>query len=747
MFKGKKSFFTELLISFLLILCIPTITIIIFLWQSNKIVEKQILDIENQRMNLYVREMEEIIENMQEVCYSVYSTEHIKTYVSQEDKNTLKAYELRVRALDTLQSLDKIGYYYDVFVYHHDNRIFSSRYASLDASDYYATYYNASIRVDEDRRQDFLEMLDESYQNLKCHIINEGSDNAYFCMTMGTRASSNPWNNYTICVVMEIKHLGELLEVQNSEQNGVFQMYNMDHHQLFSNDSGSYSIGISEVDKQARGTWVEQSGYMVQVRESKHVDNYYVYAVSREVFWGSLRNLRIWGYLGVGLCLVISFIFAYRRARRAYQPVGNIMRQLNQRKDDNSEQRSKSEFSHILSFMEEQEKTLKEKAKIAREWFLYGLLEGKEKDIPKGISENKVIFNGEQFAVCAIHAEVLNAKMMDLCSFVVQNVFEELSEGIGRGYFVGCSQTRYALLINLNDPDTDLYPTLQRGVDFMRDHFQIILSIGYSDCHEGFEAIPEAYREAQEALRYRFLLGCGRNIAYREIRERSMGYRNEEESKVYMLLLEYIENKKENQELEEFVEQLMYIYKMNVEMSMEVASLFKNEIVSALGRIMEQCEYEKERTKKELKELKNSHTLSDFWKKLSEQISELCKCDVKKFVSIDVVKEAKRFIDENFTDGELSVAAIGKNVGMEADYLSRQFKERYGITMLDYISGVRVEQAKRILKEEKISIQEVGERTGFLSSTVFIRTFKKREGITPGKYREMVKAEKEGSQG
>ena len=45
--KGKRSFFSELLISFLLFLCIPIITIMLILWQSNRIVKEQVLDIED----------------------------------------------------------------------------------------------------------------------------------------------------------------------------------------------------------------------------------------------------------------------------------------------------------------------------------------------------------------------------------------------------------------------------------------------------------------------------------------------------------------------------------------------------------------------------------------------------------------------------------------------------------------------------------------------------------------------------
>jgi len=101
-----------------------------------------------------------------------------------------------------------------------------------------------------------------------------------------------------------------------------------------------------------------------------------------------------------------------------------------------------------------------------------------------------------------------------------------------------------------------------------------------------------------------------------------------------------------------------------------------------------------------------------------------------------------QYIDEHYSDTELSLTTIGNAVGMQGNHLSRIFKERYGIAMLDYVTGVRISQAKRLIQENGCSVQEAAEKTGFLSSTVFIRTFKKKEGITPGKYKEMVEKER-----
>ena len=739
MFKGKKSFFTELFISFLLLLCIPTITIILILWQSNRIVKEQVQDIESKSLHLYVEQLEEVMGGMKDICHVLYSSEYCKLYASEIGNNSAWTYDLRVKVINTLQSLDKADYY-DIFVYYYNDRVISSRYASLNAENYYATYYS-DLMVDVNLREAFINILETDYKKPTCHIINDGSENSYLCMTMGVRNSKSYKTNYTVCVVLDPGYLEKLLVMQKGNADSVFQVYNTDKQLLFSNNTDLEKQHIAELavwEEAELDVWLDKKDYMIQVKRSSKLDNYYVYTVSKDLFWNTLSWLRVWGFAGAGLCVFISLLFAYKSAVRAYQPVGNIMELLKRKKAD-SQEKGKSEFLHIISFMENQEKVLKENKKVSREWFLHGLLEGKEKNVNAQVLEkNNIFFMSERFAVCIIQADILNAEMEDLSSFTVQNVLEELCDSVGKAYFVGISKTRYALLINLSDEGEGVYEVLQQGQDFLGQKFQIVLSIGYSDSHEGIHTIPDAYREAQEAIRYRFLLGSGRIIRYEEIKARSAGYRKDDESKVYMLLLEYIENKKEEDDLDNFVEQLMYIYQMNEEMSMDVALVFKNEIISALERIMELCGYEEKRNHTVRLGLKNTATLSDFQRELSCHIKELCKCNIKRKPSVDILEETKRFIGENYSDNELSVETIGNSMGMQGNHLSKIFKERYGVTMLDYVANVRISHAKRLIREEGCSMQEVAEKTGFLSSTVFIRTFKKKEGITPGKYKEMV---------
>lgn len=67
--------------------------------------------------------------------------------------------------------------------------------------------------------------------------------------------------------------------------------------------------------------------------------------------------------------------------------------------------------------------------------------------------------------------------------------------------------------------------------------------------------------------------------------------------------------------------------------------------------------------------------------------------------------------------------------------LCRLFKRQTGITCNRYLSVLRIEKAKQLLRKTELSVTEVSSETGFNSITHFERVFKSLEGTTPSAYR------------
>lgn len=69
-------------------------------------------------------------------------------------------------------------------------------------------------------------------------------------------------------------------------------------------------------------------------------------------------------------------------------------------------------------------------------------------------------------------------------------------------------------------------------------------------------------------------------------------------------------------------------------------------------------------------------------------------------------------------------------------YVTRLFRNEYGITINDYLLQVRISHAKELLRFSKMSVEEVGENCGITPLYYFSRIFKQVEGISPRDYRK-----------
>lgn len=85
---------------------------------------------------------------------------------------------------------------------------------------------------------------------------------------------------------------------------------------------------------------------------------------------------------------------------------------------------------------------------------------------------------------------------------------------------------------------------------------------------------------------------------------------------------------------------------------------------------------------------------------------------------------------------------IAEQFSYSLSSIKRIFKKETGQSIIDYQNNIRIAEAKRLLKDSNISIQEISNSLGFVNAGYFARSFKKREGISPSAYRKAVKNQK-----
>ena len=100
----------------------------------------------------------------------------------------------------------------------------------------------------------------------------------------------------------------------------------------------------------------------------------------------------------------------------------------------------------------------------------------------------------------------------------------------------------------------------------------------------------------------------------------------------------------------------------------------------------------------------------------------------------ELVNSARQYIEEHSAE-KFSLKTLSGALFVNGSYLLRTFKEATGTTLLWYHNHVRCERAKQLLTQNDLSVSDVGERTGFSSSSHFSRVFKKMVGMSPSEYR------------
>lgn len=117
---------------------------------------------------------------------------------------------------------------------------------------------------------------------------------------------------------------------------------------------------------------------------------------------------------------------------------------------------------------------------------------------------------------------------------------------------------------------------------------------------------------------------------------------------------------------------------------------------------------------------------------------ELARCVViRKPESDGIIAGAQEYIRQHF-QRDLSLEDVAAAAGISPYYFSKLFKEETGVNYTEYLTGIRIENAKRLLSNPKLSIKQVCVDSGYINPNYFSRIFKKWTGITPTEFRDQV---------
>lgn len=151
--------------------------------------------------------------------------------------------------------------------------------------------------------------------------------------------------------------------------------------------------------------------------------------------------------------------------------------------------------------------------------------------------------------------------------------------------------------------------------------------------------------------------------------------------------------------------------------------------------------YQRELSSIHLLELHEMHTREEmfFWLRSKFKSLQSWMADSRRLHRHAALEKALQYMNLHYGE-DLSLQELAEHVDLNPSYFSLLFKEKIGISYIKYLTGIRMERAKELLKTG-LRVNEVSEKVGYINYRHFTELFKKMVGTTPGQYREIQENE------
>ncbi|MGO4185091.1 helix-turn-helix domain-containing protein [Paenibacillus sp. TAF43_2] len=275
---------------------------------------------------------------------------------------------------------------------------------------------------------------------------------------------------------------------------------------------------------------------------------------------------------------------------------------------------------------------------------------------------------------------------------------------------------------------------------WIEQNMKFTISIGIGDPALQHSEIAKSFQQALEALNYKMVLGENRLIT----REDMM---NQGQVEVYAYLgmirsAVYAFRKSEaswRAELDDLFSQM----KQGLLTKDEIMNVI-NYLLYSLGRELSglgnefNLVWESEALPVLTGKLDNCHSLEKMHEAIIGKMTELehTLADMRySGQHAAIIQEMRRVIEEEYVNPNMSLEYLSEKYDMNAKYVSKLFKETTGQKFIDFLIDIRLNEAKRLLKETRRTVQDIAEEVGYTSAISFTRVFKKVVGCSPGEYR------------
>lgn len=329
-----------------------------------------------------------------------------------------------------------------------------------------------------------------------------------------------------------------------------------------------------------------------------------------------------------------------------------------------------------------------------------------------------------------------------LLEFAVLNLITELFNEINQDIvFIGPGNQICLILKLIDNNDVEyssIIQALERICRLVDELFGINATIGVSGICESFSDLNFAYGEAVTALEYRVLEGSDRVIIKSNMEGKSSYTVTRLEEQ--LTRLEYSIKVGDHSGTKKIITYIFSVINYE-QIDINGFRTFLMQIAITILKSYNDIETKEEKDIFDYQIFSQLFEINDF-EEIKLYLINLCNEFSNKISIIredeeeNHVNEAIAYINDHYQDPVLTVESLCKVLFLSAGHFSRLFKKSTGVTFVDYLTKVRIDQAKYLLANTGQKMYEISINIGYEDPNYFSYNFKKQTKMTPSEWRK-----------
>lgn len=324
--------------------------------------------------------------------------------------------------------------------------------------------------------------------------------------------------------------------------------------------------------------------------------------------------------------------------------------------------------------------------------------------------------------------------------FALGEIIEKKLSGLRECILFHISTKLFALLVT----DCGGIAALMTEVEALQETFGtdygVLLRAGIGSSVEDLRNLRQSYSDAQQALFYAEEIDAGSIVGIKDIKTNPDPLSFQIDRENIMTQIKY----------QNIPEAITILEKIGKRLQSEAGFvsfdalqlLCVNAVAGALGVLEEVCgnleNYYKASGGYPVAVLADQLTARELMKKTTEyllEIQQYTKTNTRQ-KNRAIIEKSKAILAERCCEA-LGVGDVAEALGLSKNYFGQLFKSETGSTVSEYLNLLRIDQAKKLLRQTNLKIYEIAYKIGFSDHFYFSIVFKKLVGISPKEYREL----------